>query len=133
MRREGLLAAGAAATPPLHPTQLYEAMAELGIALLLLLLARRKRRHGDVLLAYGALYAASRFVIELFRADPDRRYLVEIATPGLSRCLGLPPGAATLLSTSQAISLMILLATGLLAWRWRRRAGGTAGAQPRGG
>ena len=97
-RYGGLLARVAVVTPPLHPTQLYEALCELCIALFLLLLARRKRRHGQVVLAYGALYAASRFCIELFRADPDRHYLLRVATPGLSRLLHLPPAAPTLLS-----------------------------------
>ena len=119
MTKAGLLARVAVVTPPLHPTQLYEALCELCIALFLLLLARRKRRHGQVVLAYGALYAASRFCIELFRADPDRHYLLRVATPGLSRLLHLPPAAPTLLSTSQAISLLLLLALGLLAW-WQR-------------
>ena len=42
------------------------------IFLFLLWLAPRKRFHGQVTLAYVALYSAVRFVLEFFRGDPDR-------------------------------------------------------------
>src|SRR5215207_4007903 len=48
----------------LHPTQLYESFAALAILLLLLWLHRRKKFDGQVVLAYGVLYAAARFTIE---------------------------------------------------------------------
>jgi len=59
---------------PLHPTQLYESAANLGIGFFLLkvLLPRAQRRElsaGTVFLAYVALYSAARFVIEFFRFD----------------------------------------------------------------
>jgi phosphatidylglycerol---prolipoprotein diacylglyceryl transferase len=125
MMQAGLLARSALTTPPLHATQLYEALCELCIGLALLLFARRKRWHGQVVLLYGALYAASRLCIELFRADPDRHYLLRIPTPALSRLLGLPAEAPTLLSTSQAISLLLLAAVAVLWWRNRRPAAGS--------
>ncbi len=55
----------------LHPTELYEAGAEL--AILILLLATERRGHnfaGRTFWFYVALYAVSRFVIEFFRGDP---------------------------------------------------------------
>jgi phosphatidylglycerol---prolipoprotein diacylglyceryl transferase len=55
---------------PLHPTQLYEAGAELAILLLLLATERRgKPFAGRTFWGYMFLYAVSRFVIEFYRGD----------------------------------------------------------------
>jgi phosphatidylglycerol:prolipoprotein diacylglycerol transferase len=54
----------------LHPTQLYEAAAALAIFAVLLALRRRRRFDGQIVLAYTALYAVARFVIEFWRDDP---------------------------------------------------------------
>ncbi len=60
-------------TLPLHPTQLYEAMGELGIFLLLVLWVRpRTRFDGPVLATWLGLYAVLRTVVELFRGDVER-------------------------------------------------------------
>jgi phosphatidylglycerol:prolipoprotein diacylglycerol transferase len=68
------LAAELVGTPlnvPLHPTQLYEAGAELVILLGLLFFERKGRSFpGRTFWTYMLLYAISRFVIEFFRADP---------------------------------------------------------------
>ena len=74
-------------TPPLHPVQLYEAAGELLLFFALSLLGRRKRWDGQVLVAYLLGYAVLRFVVELFRGDAARKFVI---------------GA---LSTSQAIAL----------------------------
>ncbi len=56
---------------PLHPTQLYEAGAELLILILLLVTERRGRVFpGRTFWLYMLLYAISRFVIEIYRGDP---------------------------------------------------------------
>jgi phosphatidylglycerol:prolipoprotein diacylglycerol transferase len=56
---------------PLHPTQLYEAGAELLILLLLLATERRGRPFpGRTFWGYLLLYGVSRFVIEFYRNDP---------------------------------------------------------------
>ncbi len=56
---------------PLHPTQLYEAGAELLILGFLLLFERKGRPYpGRTFWAYMLLYAISRFVIEFYRGDP---------------------------------------------------------------
>jgi len=83
---------------PLHPTQLYEAGAEL-VILLLLLWSERKGRPfaGRTFWLYMLLYAISRFVIEFYRGD-DR-------------------GMVGPLSTSQFISVLLApLAIVMLAW-----------------
>ena len=62
---------GDAARDSLHPTQIYEAGAELLILGLLLATERRGRPFaGRTFWAYMFLYAVSRFVIEIYRGDP---------------------------------------------------------------
>jgi phosphatidylglycerol:prolipoprotein diacylglycerol transferase len=71
---------------PVHPTQLYEAAASFAIAALLILyLHGRKRYDGQVFLAFVALYAGLRFVIEFVR-DDDRGALLGLST---SQLIGL--------------------------------------------
>jgi phosphatidylglycerol---prolipoprotein diacylglyceryl transferase len=56
---------------PLHPTQLYEAGAELLILGLLLATERKGRPFaGRTFWAYMFLYGISRFIIEFYRGDP---------------------------------------------------------------
>jgi phosphatidylglycerol:prolipoprotein diacylglycerol transferase len=68
------LAASNVGTPlgiPLHPTQLYEAGAELLILGLLLATERRGRYFaGRTFWSYMFLYAISRYIIEIYRGDP---------------------------------------------------------------
>jgi phosphatidylglycerol---prolipoprotein diacylglyceryl transferase len=54
---------------PVHPTQLYEAVAVTVIAVALLILFRRPRVSGELFLRMAIAYAAFRFAIEFFRAD----------------------------------------------------------------
>jgi phosphatidylglycerol---prolipoprotein diacylglyceryl transferase len=56
---------------PLHPTQLYEAGAELLILIVLLVTEKRGRVfEGRTFWLYMLLYAVSRFIIEFYRGDP---------------------------------------------------------------
>jgi phosphatidylglycerol:prolipoprotein diacylglycerol transferase len=68
------VAAENAGTPlgvPLHPTQLYDAGAELLILVLLLVFERRGRPFpGRTFWLYILLYAISRFIVEIYRGDP---------------------------------------------------------------
>jgi phosphatidylglycerol:prolipoprotein diacylglycerol transferase len=74
---------------PLHPTQLYEAGAELLILLALLATERRGRPFpGRTFWGYMLLYGVSRFIIEFYRGD--------------SR------GMIGMFSTSQFVSLLIV-------------------------
>jgi phosphatidylglycerol---prolipoprotein diacylglyceryl transferase len=86
------LAAANVGTPlgtPLHPTQIYDAGAELIILIALLVLERSGRKFdGRTFWLYILLYAISRFVVEMFRGDPR----------------GMLAG----LSTSQFVSLLVL-------------------------
>ncbi len=68
------LAAANVGTPlgiPLHPTQIYEAGAELLILVLLLATERRGRPFpGRTFWLYMLLYAISRYIVEIYRGDP---------------------------------------------------------------
>src|ERR671939_1420633 len=87
---------------PLHPTQLYEAGAELLILIILLWTERRGRPYpGRTFWLYMLLYAVSRFIIEFFRGD-DR-------------------GTVGIFSTSQFISILLApLAVAMLVYLARR-------------
>jgi phosphatidylglycerol:prolipoprotein diacylglycerol transferase len=88
---------------PLHPTQLYEAGAELAILVALLATERRGRPFaGRTFWSYMLLYAVSRFVIEFFRGD-ERGMLVG-------------------LSTSQAVSVVLAPVAVVMLLRLRRQA-----------
>jgi phosphatidylglycerol:prolipoprotein diacylglycerol transferase len=97
------LAAEVSGTPlgqPLHPTQLYEAAFNLLNYAFLAWLFGRRPRPGRVLASYLVVYGVGRFVLELWRGDPDRGFLL---------------GGA--LSTSQGIAIgMILVGGGIFAW-----------------
>jgi phosphatidylglycerol---prolipoprotein diacylglyceryl transferase len=99
----------------LHPTQLYESFGALAVFAVLLWLHRRKKFDGQIVLLYGALYAALRFAVEFFRDDPRGDLL------GLTSLTGL--------STSQLISLAVGAASvAMLVSRWRRAPRAAAGA-----
>lgn len=55
---------------PLHPLQVYEGLAYLGVFLLVWGLRRYSVREGNLFLVYVAGYAMARFAMEFFRADP---------------------------------------------------------------
>jgi phosphatidylglycerol:prolipoprotein diacylglycerol transferase len=98
---------------PLHPSQLYESAAAFLIFFFLLWLVPRKRFHGQVTLAYVALYSTVRFILEFWRGDPDRGTWFR-----------------GVLSTSQVIAIVLLLAVALLLPRIRRNNAVTPAASP---
>jgi len=96
------LAAANVGTPlgiPLHPTQIYEAGAELLILVVLLATEKRGRPFpGRTFWGYMFLYAVSRYIIENYRGDPR------------GTVFGI-------FSTSQFISLLLApLALAMLVW-----------------
>ena len=91
----------------LHPTQLYESITMLLVFGILILIHRKKRFDGQVLIAYGIIYAIVRFTIEFFRDDPRGNLF------GLTSLTGL--------STSQIISLVVAASCVLfMIWRLRK-------------
>jgi phosphatidylglycerol:prolipoprotein diacylglycerol transferase len=113
-------------TLPIHPTQLYESLAQL-ILFVLLMIARRYRRfHGQVLALYLIGYAIIRTTVEMFRGDAERGTLHKLIDQ-------VPLDAWWNISTSQFISLvMFALGVTLLVRRspGSREVPNAPGAQP---
>jgi len=83
----------------LHPTQLYEAATNLAIFLILWTVLKKRKFQGHLI-----FYSTSRFVIEFFRGDPERGFVLD-----------------GLFSTSQFISLLLLGFATILYWRLKRQ------------
>ena len=87
---------------PLHPTQLYDAGAELLIMILLLVTERRGRPFaGRTFWLYMLLYAISRYIVEIYRGDER----------------GMVAGMAT----SQFVSILIVPLSIIMLLRLRKR------------
>ncbi|MBI4210997.1 MAG: prolipoprotein diacylglyceryl transferase [Deltaproteobacteria bacterium] len=87
---------------PLYPTQLMESGAELIIFGFLLWLRLRKKFDGQIFVTYVMLYAIVRSIIEIFRGDLDRGFIID-----------------PWLSTSQFISLILFLIGAFIYWaKW---------------
>ena len=99
-RLEGLLPEHAASSLPVHPTQLYESAVGLVLFLFLMWVWSRRKRRGEVMIAFTMAYGALRFALELVRGDGQR-------------------GAALGLSTSQLIAIATSIAAGALWLRLR--------------
>ena len=80
---------------PLHPTQLYEAVALAALFLGLGWIYRHKRFDGQVAITYLMAYPVIRSIVEIFRGDLVRGFVID-----------------QILSTSQFISLIVFV----LAW-----------------
>ncbi len=84
--RDHLLPTASLWSLPVHPTQIYEAAASLAIAAFCLgVVHPRKRYDGQVFVWFVVLYAAARFVLEIWRRD-DRGGVLGLST---SQDLGL--------------------------------------------
>jgi prolipoprotein diacylglyceryltransferase len=86
---------------------------------LVLLHARLRPRPGRTFAVYVTAYALLRFVVEAFRGDVARGYVVAFDTPGLAEFLRLPSHEPVLLSVGQLSSIIVLLA--VVTWVWRAR------------
>ncbi len=67
---------------PLHPTELYHAIANLIIFLILFLIYKNGKRKfkGQIVVLYGMLYSIGRFIVEFFRGD-DRGHILYFSIP----------------------------------------------------
>jgi phosphatidylglycerol:prolipoprotein diacylglycerol transferase len=77
---------------PLHPTQLYSVGLIYGIMAILFVVSRRKQFNGQIFLLYLILYSAGRMILEMFRGDLSRGYVIQ-----------------DLLTNSQFISIMVII------------------------
>jgi phosphatidylglycerol:prolipoprotein diacylglycerol transferase len=84
---------------PLHPTQLYEATGLLCIFLGLLYTFKHKRFDGQVFLTYFMTYTIVRSIVEIFRGDIVRGFVID-----------------DWLSTSQFLSILIFIGASIALW-----------------
>lgn len=76
---------------PLYPTQLFEATFIFSLLILLFVLKKKKQFDGQLFLIYLMVYAAGRAILELFRGDVERGFLIN-----------------KVLSNSQFISILVI-------------------------
>ena len=99
---DGLLAATATHSLPVHPTQLYESLNGLVLFGLLMLTRRFRKFSGEMFVVFTMGYAVLRYYVETLRADEGR-------------------GSLGPLSTSQAIGIATFSAGAvLLVWLYSR-------------
>lgn len=119
----GLVTAADTVSAHVHPTQIYDSLIGLLLFIGLFWLSYRKTWDGQVFFVWLMLYPVGRSTVELFRGDDlERGFLFEWHSPWFNEVLGLPPDVPTFLSTSQFISLAMLLLGGLV-WRVCRHRG----------
>jgi phosphatidylglycerol:prolipoprotein diacylglycerol transferase len=87
----------------LHPTQIYEATLIFSLMAVLLFLRSRKRFDGQLFLIYLIGYAVGRGVLEMFRGDLQRGFLIK-----------------DILSHSQFISVLIIGVAMFVYVKWNR-------------
>lgn len=89
---------------PLHPTQLYEAFYIFLVMLFLLYLRERRKFYGQLFLVYLFLYGVGRIILEFFRGDESRGFVIN-----------------KILSHSQFIALLILMIVIIIYTRWSKQ------------
>lgn len=114
----GMIPPGQPWSLPVHPTQLYESLAELGLFVWLVLYLPRKRFQGEVFWLYIFLYGVVRFMIEYLRADNPAILSLGRAALTLPQATGL---------AMAAVAGAVILAAG------RRRAAPARAEWARGG
>ncbi len=113
------------ASQPVHPAQLYEAVASCAILVLLVVLRTRKQFRGQVFLAFVSLYGAMRFLLETIRDDPERgsygptaapRVLVALGLVALSAAFVVGPLRSLVRPASRAMALALATAVPVVAY-----------------
>ncbi|MGZ6070844.1 MAG: prolipoprotein diacylglyceryl transferase [Myxococcaceae bacterium] len=113
-------------TVPIHPTQLYESLAQLLLFVALMIARRYRRFHGQILALYLIGYSIIRTTVELYRGDFERGTLHKLVDQ-------IPLDAWWNISTSQLISLVMFVFGVALLVRGAPRSRGLSspsGAQP---
>jgi len=98
----------------IYPTQIIESLATFIIFGILLWRYRRKAYHGQIFVIYLTLYAVARFFIEFLRGDEDRGFVFN-----------------HLLSTSQFVAILALIAAAGMVWKLRGRSPAVAAVSDR--
>jgi phosphatidylglycerol---prolipoprotein diacylglyceryl transferase len=89
---------------PLFPTQLFEALYIFLVMVVLLMFRNKRTFYGQLFLAYLILYAIGRSILEIFRGDTGRGFVID-----------------DYLSHSQFIAFVVLLVVGWVYMRWSKR------------
>lgn len=89
---------------PLYPTQFYEAILIFGLMVILLGFKNKKQFDGQLFLIYLMVYATGRAILEIFRGDLQRGFLID-----------------QILSNSQFISLLVIAAATYFYARLKRK------------
>lgn len=89
----------------LHPTQLYASTLIFSILILLFMLKRHNRFEGQLFFIYIILYATGRSIIEIFRGDEARGFIVD-----------------DILSHSQFISIIVISITVWAYLKFKKKA-----------
>lgn len=89
----------------LHPTQLYSTFMILSILAVLWMMKRHNRFEGQLFFIYIILYATGRSIIEIFRGDEERGYVIE-----------------NVISHSQFISIIVISVTIWAYLRFKKKA-----------
>jgi phosphatidylglycerol---prolipoprotein diacylglyceryl transferase len=84
---------------PIHPTQLYESFALFALYFLLIRVFQHRKFDGQVLMTYFMTYPIIRSIIEIYRGDSIRGFII-----------------GDWLSTSQFISILIFIAASVITW-----------------
>ncbi|EEF58146.1 prolipoprotein diacylglyceryl transferase [Pedosphaera parvula] len=82
---------------PVHPTQIYDSLLNLGLYLALAWLYRRKKFDGQIFALYLIAYALLRSFVEYFRGDYPIHYLGGWATPAQLVSIAIITGGLALL------------------------------------
>ena len=108
--------------PRIFPSQLISFANAMLLFALLYFMFPRKRRHGQIMLAFILLYGVSRFMEECIRSDEPAIYLLGL--PTLLEALGRPGAAESLvkLTISQNVAILMVIFGGVaLPWLLRSR------------
>jgi len=89
---------------PIHPVQLYEAGYILLVLVLLVYMRPKRKFYGQLFLLYLLAYALGRFLLEFFRADLERGFIIE-----------------DYLSHSQLVAFVIAAITVWVYMHWSKR------------
>lgn len=82
---------------PVHPTEIYDSLLNLGFYLFLAWLFRRRKFDGQIFAAYLIGYAILRSFVEYFRGDYPVHYLGGVATPAQLVSIGIIIGGLLLI------------------------------------
>ncbi len=133
--QRGSLEPNAASALPVHPVQLYEAAAGLGLALVIHGAGSRRRFHGQLGLMALLLFSLIRFLFEALRGDDARGAFGPLLEPQVSLPLGLlifaaafGYGPAWSVTNARRRTLLLGLSAvpALLSWFATRGAGASA-------